>query len=187
VSDNKMIKLGSAQSLSVTASALNGDQVRQTLALEQRLRKEALDCRKSVLGTLFPSELTKEVRAAERDIVVTSLRMDQEVLDYLYDAIRPVLRAALDQIVTNGVADARADTSSRLLARREALEVSLTASWRRFCEAAVEEQQWAERMPPAMRKLALQKVTDSLEGFYHMMTAMLREFEGLVHQKVGQH
>lgn len=186
MSDNKMIKAGPPQSLSVSASALNGDQVRQSLAFQQRLRKEALDCRRSVMGALFPSELTKEVRAAECDIVVTSLQMDQQVLGYLYDAIRPVLRAALDQVVTNGVADARADTSSRLLARREALEVSLTASWRRFCEAAVQEQQWAERMPPAMRKLALQKVGDSLEGFYQMMTAMLREFEELVHQKVGR-
>ena len=62
---------------------------------------------------------------------MAQLRTKQEVLRYLNDAGLAMLRAALDQVRTNGVADALADTSSRLLARREALEVSLTASWRR--------------------------------------------------------
>jgi hypothetical protein len=186
MSDKNMIKRGTVQVLQARSPALNGDEVARSVFLQQRLTNEALEHRRSVLQVLFPSELTKEVRAAEHDIVLEQLQTTQEVLRYLDDAGKTMLRAALDQVVTNGVADARADTSSRLLARREELEMSLSAAWRRFCEAAVEEQRWASVMPPAVQKLALQKIDASLNGFYSMMIAMLREFEDLVHQKVGR-
>ena len=186
MSNRNLVKRDSAQTLQASAPALNGDEVVRSVFLQQRLTNEALDNRHSILEVLFPSEVTKDVLAAERDIVREQLRTRQEILRYLNDAGKTMLRAALDQVVTNGVADARADTSSRLLARREELEVSLTASWQRFCESAVEEQRWASAMPPAIQKLALRKVEDSLNGFYAMMNAMLREFEDLVHQKVGR-
>jgi len=186
MSDKNLIKRDPVQALQARAPGLNGDEVVRSISLQQRLMNEALKRRGSVLQVLFPSELTREIRAAEHDIVLEQLRTTQDVLRYLNDAGKTMLRAALDQVVTNGVADARADTSSRLLARREELEVSLTAAWRRFCESAVEEREWAESMPPAVQKLALQKVEASLNGFYSMMDAMLREFEELVHQKVGR-
>ena len=172
--------------LHTSAPALNGDEVAQSLTLQQRLTNEALRSRTSIFQILFPSALTKEVRAVECEIVLEHLRNRQEISRCVNDAGLTMLRALLDQVVTNSVADARADTSSRLLARREELEVILTASWRRFCESAVEELLWTEeRMPPVIRKLAQRKVEESLDGFFRMMTTMLREFEELVHQKVG--
>ncbi len=153
--------------LHTSAPALNGDLVEQSLSLQQRLTNDALQSRTKICQILFPSALTKEVRAVECEMVLEQLRTRAEISRCVNDAGLTLLRALLDQVVTNGVADARADTSSRLLARREELEVILTASWRRFCEAAVEEQQWAERLPPMLRKRAQQRSRRASTAFPH--------------------
>lgn len=182
---SSLIMRNPANMLHASAPALNGEELAQSITLQNNLVNEALRCRTSICQILFPSALTKEVRAIEREMVLEQLRTRQQTGRLVNEAGLTLLRALLDQVVTNGLADARADTSSRLLARREELEVNLTASWHRFCEAAVAEAQWAERLPPVLRRLAQQKVEESADGFFRMMTTMLREFEQLVHQKVG--
>lgn len=186
MSNRLMIKRDTARILHAQTPALNGDEVERTAILQRRLTDEALRCRNSVMAVLFPSELTKAVRNTEREIVIEQLQTRQEVSRDLNEAGLTMLRTALDQVVTCGVADSMADTSSRLLARRESLEAELTATWRRFCESAVEEKAWAEAMPPSFRRATEKKIEDSLNGFYTMMNAMLREFEELVHQKIGR-
>jgi hypothetical protein len=186
MSTRPMIKRDTAPFIHTDTPAVMGDEVHRTTILQRRLTDEAIQCRNSVMATLFPSDLTKAVRTTEREIVLEQLQTKQETARYLNEAGLTMLRTALDQIVTCGVADSMADTSSRLLARRQSLEAELSATWRRFAESAVEEQAWAASMPPAFRKATEDKIAASLDGFCVMMDTMLRDFEELVHQKIGR-
>jgi hypothetical protein len=178
---------GSAQALHARMPALNGDEVQEAAELQRDLVKAALHrSRTSAWEVLFPSELTREVRKAEQGIVVQSYRTKAEALRCLDEAGLTMLRAALDHVVAYGCAAAVADTSSLLLAKRVSLEEDLTAEWRRFCEAALEERAWAETMDPATRDATLKKIENSLNGLYRMMEASLRKFEAIVHQTVGK-
>lgn len=181
-----MVRKDAAAFIHTGTPTLAGDEVQRTVLLQRRLTDEAAQCRNSVMAILFPSELTKTVSNIEQEIVIERRRTDQEAASYLNEAGLTLLRTALDQVVTCGVAECSADTWSRLLARRESLGAELNSMWERFVESAVAERKWAESLPPEFRKFAEKKIADGLNGFFMMMETMLRDFEALVHQKIGR-
>lgn len=187
MSNRMMIKRDAAQIVHADTPALIGDEIQRNVLFQRRLTDEAIQRRTEIKEVLFPSDLSKVVRTAEREIVTGYLQTEQEKARNLNQAGLTLLQTRLEQIVRCDVAGSEAHTFSSLLARRATLEEELTSSWQRFCESAVEQQAWAESMPPAIRKATEKKIEDSLNGFFTMMDTMLREFEALVHQMVGRH
>lgn len=184
MSEDSISEIDPAQVLNVHSPSLNGDDLKKSIALRDQLTSEALE--KARVQIFFPSQLTKEVRAAEREMVLSRLRAHSVSLQHLDQAFQIVVRSGLEQVVRNLAVDGVEFTSSRILAKRSSLEASLRASWRRFTEQAVADKQWARRLPPADRKRALKSIEDSLDGFYSLMDTLLREFEVLAREKVGK-
>jgi hypothetical protein len=184
MSDEVIARTDPARVLKVEPPALNGDNLKSSTVLRDNLTDAALE--RARKERFFVSQSTKNVRAMLDEMVLSRLKAHQVSLQHLDEAFEIVVCSGLEQIARNLAADGVEFTSSRIIAKRFSLEENLRAYGRRFSEQAIAHKQWAKRLPRADRKRAFKSIEDSLDGFYALMDALIREFETLARQTVGK-